>query len=160
MIDRRQFGELLEDKGLKQRLRRNLRFAPEEISDWEARDFLVVTSRSRSEGVLLAPLEKLYIVPFQLHDRKANQQGRTEAIICDFCATWQRGSNSAVISFMRSDKSSLSFLCCADLLCSLHIRDKTPQAKLSRTQLRENNSVERRVERLRLRLEAALQRVG
>lgn len=90
-------------------------------------------------------------MPFRLQARKPGASGRTEAIICDFCATWQRGSNSASIAFTR-EKSTQTFLCCGDLLCSLHVRNKTQASKLSRTQLRENNTVEERVARLRARL--------
>lgn len=154
-IDREEFAELLRDTRIKPRLKRELRFVPEEIAHWELRDFLAVTNRSGSEGVLVAPLSKLYVLPFELHKRTANRMGRVEAIICDFCATWQRGSNSATITFYK-DKSSVSFLCCADLLCSLHVRSKTSAATLSRTQLREQVSPEARIIRLHDRLEKIL----
>jgi hypothetical protein len=155
-IDRSQLVTLLDDAHIKPRIKRELRFVPEEVTDWDNRDFLAVMNRSRSEGVLLLPFEKMSVVPFQLHPRQANKAGRVEAIICDFCATWQRGSNSAVISIQRAG-STASFLCCADLDCSLHIRSKTPESVLSRTQLRENNSIEDRIERLRLRLSDKLE---
>lgn len=152
-ITREEFADII--KPLRPRLKRELRFVPEEITDWKNRDFLAVMNRSKSEGVLIAPLENVYVVPFQLQKRKPNKTGRVEAIICDFCVTWQRGSNSAVISFAK-EKSSVSFLCCGDLDCSLHVRDKTRAAKLSRTQLRENISPEGRVERLQAKLETIL----
>jgi hypothetical protein len=151
VIDRSELLTLLDDARIKPRIKRELRFVPEEITDWEGRDFLAVMNRSRSEGVLLLPFEKMFVVPFQLHPRQANKTGRVEAIICDFCATWQRGSNSAVISIQRAE-STASFLCCADLDCSLHVRSKTPASVLSRTQLRESNSIEERIERLQARL--------
>lgn len=150
-ITRGELTQLLTGATIKPRLKRELRFVPEAITDWEARDFIAVTNKSHTEGVLVAPFEKVYIVPFHLQPRKANQLGRIEAIICDFCATWQRGSNSAVITFPK-EKSSVTFLCCADLLCSLHVRDKTTASTLSRTQLREHNSIEDRVNRLKDRL--------
>lgn len=146
VLTREEFTELA--KNVKPRLRRELRFVPEEITDWHDRDFLAVMNRSNTEGVLV--LEG-HAVPFRLQARKPGASGRTEAIICDFCATWQRGSNSASIAFTR-EKSTQTFLCCGDLLCSLHVRDKTQASKLSRTQLRENNTVEERVARLRARL--------
>jgi hypothetical protein len=154
-ISREEFAGLVREARIKTRLKRDLRFVPEEITDWELRDFLAVTNRSGSEGVLVAPLGKLYVLPFELHRRTANYTGRIEAIICDFCATWQRGSNSATITFYK-DKSSVSFLCCADLLCSLHVRGKTSAATLSRTQLREQISPEARIVRLHDRLERIL----
>lgn len=155
VIDRLQLAKLLDAARIKPRIKRDLRFVPEEITDWADRDFLAVTNRSRSEGVLVLPFKEMRIIPFQLHSRQANKAGRVEAIICDFCATWQRGSNSAVISIQRAG-STASFLCCADLDCSLHVRTKTPAGVLSRTQLRENNSIEERIERLRARLEDKL----
>lgn len=142
---------MVEAAKIKPRIKRDLRFAPEEIADWDNRDFIAVTNRPRSEGVLIAPLDTLYVVPFRLQRRMSNANGRTEAIICDICATWQRGSNSAIITFDHQ-KSSVSFLCCADLLCSLHVRDKTAQSVLSRTQLRESITDHGRVERLKTRL--------
>ena len=146
-INREGFTERV--KSVKPRLRRELRFVPEEISDWQDRDFLAVTNRSKSEGVLLFDDDR--VVPFELQRRKPNVAGQLVAIICDFCATWQRGTNSAIITFYRA-KSTQSFLVCGDLNCSLHVRDKTPEAKLSRVQLRENNTTERRIERLNTKL--------
>lgn len=152
-INREEFQELI--KIVKPRLRRELRFVPEEISYWEDRDFLAVTNKSSSEGVLI--LEDHHIVPFQLQKRKANSVGRIEAIICDFCATWQRGTNSAIITFQRGN-SSRSFLVCGDLNCSLHVRDKTPESKLSRVQLRENNTAKERIIRLQQKISRVLER--
>lgn len=149
--------ELLNSHALKKRLTSELKFNLEAIYNWDERDFIAITDRHRSKGVIIAELTTLVVVPFRLQMRKASSTtGRIESIICDFCATWQRGSNSAVITFDRSDKSTRSYLCCADLLCSLHVRDRTPQAKLSRTQLREQATPERRVERLRAKLQDIL----
>jgi len=147
-MSRSDLDGLLKGSNVKPRVKRELRFVPEEIGEWEDRDFLAVFNKSRSEGVLIVPLDRTYIIQFRLQKRMPNKTGRVEAIICDFCATWQRGSNSAIISFDRTDKSSASFLCCADLECSLHVRDKTSESAISRTQLRENNTVEDRIERL------------
>lgn len=157
-IDREEFTALLQEVKIKPRLKRDLRFVPEDVLEWENRDFLAVMNKSRAEGVLLVPFSKMYIIPLQLQSRKPNKSGRTEAIICDICATWQRGSNSAVITFTKIN-STVSFLCCGDLDCSLHVRNLTNAAQLSRTQLRENTSVERRVERLQERLKTILQEV-
>lgn len=149
-LTREEFAELA--KSVKPRLRRELRFAPEEITDWQDRDFLAAFNRNKTGGVLVAQADTLHVVPFALQKRRPNAKGRVEAIICDFCATWQRGSNSASITFIREKTITQTFLCCGDLLCSLHVRDKTQASKLSRTQLRENNTVEERVARLRARL--------
>jgi hypothetical protein len=151
IIDRDTFVTLLRAANIKPRVRHELRFVSEEVTNWEARDFLAVTNRSRSLGVLILPFEKIHVISFSLQKRIPNKTGRVEAIICDFCATWQRGSNSAIISFTKED-STQSFLCCADLECSLHVRDRTSVAKISRTQLQESNSIEQRVQRLHDRL--------
>lgn len=150
-ITREAFAQLVAESSARPKLRRELRFVPEEVIDWNSRDFLAVTTKAGNAGVISAPFAVQYVVPFQLQNRQPNQAGRIEAIICDICATWQRGSNSAVITFAK-EKGSVSFLCCADLLCSLHVRDKTAASKLSRTQLRETISEEGRVERLHTRL--------
>lgn len=123
--------DVVANLNIKPKLRRELRFVSEEISDWESRDFIAVMNKAKNEGVLIAELKEEYAVAFRLQKRSANFQGRVEAIICDFCATWQRGSNSVVISFQK-EKGSVSFLCCGDLLCSFHVREKTPESKLCR----------------------------
>ncbi|QQG50794.1 MAG: FBP domain-containing protein [Candidatus Saccharibacteria bacterium] len=152
-VSRQELEDLLKQANIKPRLKRELRFVPEEITHWKERDFLAVLNKSKSEGVLIIPrAEATRILPFRLQKRTANASGRVEAIICDICATWQRGSNSAIISIVDSDKSSRSFLCCQDLDCSLHVRDITPAAAISRTQLRETMTVEDRIERLNQRL--------
>lgn len=153
VISREQFAELA--KTIKTRLRRELRFVPEEITGWDQRDFLAVTNKQGNEGVLIVPfLDK--VVPFTLQPRKPNASGRTEAIICDICATWQRGTRSAVITFTVDASRTVSFLCCEDLLCSWHVRSLTAAATLSRSQLREQMTVDERIERLKRRLEAIL----
>jgi len=152
-ITREEFPSLLEIAGIKLRLKRELRFVPEKIEQWQDRDFIAVMNRSKTEGVIVAELDKMYVVPFRLQKRTANRMGRVEAIICDICATWQRGSTSAVISFSK-EKGSVSFLCCGDLLCSLHVRDKTSVSKLSRVQLRETISPSQRIARLKERLQS------
>lgn len=155
-ISREELAVLLRAAATKPRLRRELRFVPGEISDWESRDFLTVMNRSQSEGVMIAPLDILRVISFRLDKRAANSSGRVEAVICDICATWQRGTNSAAVTFQKGG-STVSFLCCRDLLCSLHVRGKTPQAQLSRAQLREDITPEARILRLKERLGSILE---
>ncbi len=157
-ISRDELSLLLRTAAVKPRLRRELRFVPEEIGDWGSRDFLAVMNRSRSEGVMIAARDVLRAVPFRLDKRAANPSGRVEAIICDICATWQRGTNSAVITFQKGGLT-VSFLCCGDLLCSSHVRGRTPQAQLSRMQLREDITSEARILRLKERLGSILESV-
>jgi hypothetical protein len=155
-LSRDQLSQLLKQKHVKPRLVRDLRFVPEEMSDWADRELLAVRTRSGNEGVMLVQLEDLYLVPFQITSQTADKQtGRTRAITCDFCYTWQRGSNAATITFSGEGKS-YSFLCCADLGCSLHVRNKTAAATLSRSQLHEDLTAEQRVSRLKAKLQAVL----
>lgn len=149
VITREQFAEL--SKKLKPRLKRELRFVPEEITEWEDRDFLAITNKQGNEGILIVPFLDA-VLPFTLTKRMPGMSGRVEAIICDICATWQRGTHSAVITFQASPTRSVSFLCCADLQCCLHVRGKTSAATLSRAQIREQIDPQARINRLRERL--------
>jgi hypothetical protein len=155
-ITREQFAELI--KPLKPRLKRELRFVPEEITDWEDRDFVAVTNKQGNEGVLIVPFLNA-VVPYSLSKRMPGGKGRVEAIICDICATWQRGTHSAVITFQTSPVRSVSFLCCEDLQCSLHVRGKTKASLLSRAQIREQIDPQARITRMRERLAAIIETV-
>lgn len=154
-ITRDEFAKLIAASSVRPRLRRELRFVPEEIDTWDERDFLAVMTKSGTEGVLIVPFADMAVVPFRVQKRTPNSMGRTEAVICDICASWQRGTHSQVLTFDKQ-KSSSSFLVCRDLDCSFHVRNKTPESVLSRTQLRENNSVEDRIKRLKQRMIALL----
>jgi len=149
VISREQFTELV--RPLKPRLKRELRFVPEEITEWENRDFLAITNKQGNEGILIIPFLDV-VVPYSLSKRMPGSKGRVEAIICDICATWQRGTYSAVITFQTSPVRSVSFLCCEDLQCSLHVRGKTSAAVLSRAQVREQIDPQERINRLHERL--------
>ena len=144
----------LKNARIKPRIIRELRYVPSEILHAESRDFLVIMNKSRSEGVLL--FEDLFY-PFSLTKKAASSTGRVDGIICDICATWQRGSNAARITFAKGDRRSVSYLVCADLDCSLHVRDMTPESKLSRAQLREYIAQDGRIERLYANLSRLLQ---
>lgn len=143
---RQELAEILRQHRVSRRLVRDIRYVPEEITHPDARDFLVVSTKSGNEGVLLY---QEYVLVLTLKKRTANKGGRIEAIICDICATWQRGTNSAVVSLKKDDKTTVSYLVCGDLDCSLHVRDKTSESKLSRAHLRENITPDARIERLR-----------
>lgn len=153
---REKLDSLLKERRISKRLQRDLRYVPEEITYADERDFLAIRTKSGAEGVLLYE-EKL--VPFSISKRAPKASGRVEAIICDICATWQRGTSSAVITFQKDDKRTVSHLVCADLDCSLHVRSLTDASKVSRTQLREHISPEQRVERLHRRLQDMLEQM-
>lgn len=150
-VSRDEFAERIAAARVKPRLRKILRFAPESVSDWESRDFFVVTDKSGNEGVLLYEDQ---IASFTVSPRVAHAGGRVAAVICDICATWRRGPESSVITIQKGDRRSVSYLVCGDLDCSLHVRGLTPAGMLSRSQIREDITPERRIERLRMRLEA------
>lgn len=150
---REELTKRLTEARISKRIIRDLRYVPEEITHPDERDFLIVMNKAGSEGVLLYGES---IISFQLHKRRANRTGRVEAIICDICATWRRGIGSATLTLKRSTERTTSYLVCADLDCSLHVRDLTNASKLSRTQLRENMTAEGRIERLYSRLSAVV----
>jgi len=153
LVTREEFATRLGGTAIKSRIVRELRFVPEEISNWQYRDFLAVLTKSKNEGVLLCGDQT---IAFALGKRKPGASGRVEPIICDLCATWQRGSNSATITFTRSDTSTVSYLCCGDLDCSLHVRGLTAAGKLARTQLREDITPQRRIQRLHTKISAII----
>ena len=161
-LNREEFSALLKKQRTKLRLSRELRFVPEEIDNWDDLDVLAVETRSRAEGILLVQTDKFFMLPYELRvGLKDTTTGRTKSVICDFCCTWQRGGNSGSITFRRpSDNHSFTFLCCADLRCSLHVRNLTPQATLSRTQLHEDITKEQRIARLKDRLNRVIAILG
>lgn len=142
------------------RLERELRFTPDTIADWPNREMLAISTRSGNEGVLVVELEaKHYYLPYERGKSIADSAtGRSKAITCDLCYTWQRGSKAASITFTRrTDKNTVTFLCCADLQCSLHIRNMTPESHLSRAQLHEDITTERRINRLQHKLASVIE---
>lgn len=78
----------------------------------------------------------------------SSSTGRSQSIICDLCKTWQYGNKSGSISFKKDRATTVAYLCCDDLKCSMHVRNKTSEAFTSRAQLREDISIEQRIERL------------
>jgi hypothetical protein len=153
-----EFDELISLAQIKPRLKRELRFVncTENMSDeeWVDRELLSVSDRNGNNGVLLLSLDKgMYVLPYEFKTGITSSiTGRSQSVICDFCRTWQRGDKSASIRFLKSKNSSVHYLCCADLLCSMHVRDKTDASLTSRTQLREDMSADQRIERLNTRL--------
>jgi len=152
------FNELLAQSTIKPRLKSDLRFiqSTENLSDeeWGERELLSISDRNNKKGVLLVSLDDdFYILPYDLKSGiTSSATGRGQSIICDFCQTWQYGSKAASISFPTDRTSSVSYLCCDDLKCSMHVRNKTQAAHTSRAQLREDLSIEQRVERLKTRM--------
>ncbi|MDB5163026.1 MAG: hypothetical protein JWO54_479 [Candidatus Saccharibacteria bacterium] len=152
------FNFLLSETPIKPRLKNELRFvtSTENMSDeeWNDRELLSITDRNGNKGVLLISIDdNLYILPYEFKAGITSlSTGRSQSIICDFCQTWQYGNKAGSISFSKDRVSSISYLCCGDLKCSMHVRNKTSAAHTSRAQLREDLSIEQRIERLNSRM--------
>ena len=153
-----EFNELLAQSTIKLRLKNELRFitSTETLSDqdWEDSELLAITDPNGNKGVLLVSLdEDFYIIPYEMKTGiTSSATGRSQSVICDFCRTWQYGNKAGSISFAKDRNKSVSYLCCADLKCSHHVRNKTAASHTSRAQLREDLTTEDRVERLKSRL--------
>jgi hypothetical protein len=157
-----QFNAIIDGRSLKPRLKADLRFVTytENLSDeeWNDRELLAIADRNNAKGVLLVSLdEEFYVIPYEFKSGiTSSTTGRSQSIICDFCQTWQYGDKAGSISFPKSRTETVSYICCADLKCSMHVRTITPASKVSRAQLREDITPEQRIERLKLRLKRFL----
>lgn len=153
-ISREELGSLIKQERISKRLARELRFVPKEIQDWDSRDFLAISNKSGSEGILLLDVNGFYLIPYVLTKSiSGNHSGWLRPITCDLCLTWQSGASSARITMTRkADNHTFTYLCCANLFCSLHVRDLTDNAILSRTHLREDITVENRIKRHQKRM--------
>lgn len=154
-ITTQQLAEMAKAAGIKQRLRQELRFSPESIESWDELEYLAVYDRSMTKGVLVIELGgSMYLAPFEISRGISDgSTGRLKPVICDLCYTWQGGGNAGMLTVIRkSDQHSFTYLCCADLRCSDHVRTKTVAAERSRTQLHEDLNNEQRSERLALKL--------
>lgn len=161
-IDRDTLDALLAAAGVRARLRRELRFTSETITDWDEREYIAISDRTGNKGVLVIELESgRYVTPYTLTGRLVNKQtGRSKPVICDLCYTWQASGKGAQISFTRSaDGHGITLLSCADLDCSRHVRSKTAAAVLSRANLREDLTDAQRVDRLHKKLAAVVERL-
>lgn len=162
-FDDAEFGQITKAAGVRGKLLRELRFAPEQITDWDEREFVHVVDRTGDKGVLVLELDgQRYAAPYELTRRVIDKAtGRSKPITCDLCFTWRAGGDGARIRFIRSsDKHSITLLCCGDLACSSHVRGKTAAAKLSRANLREDMTNEQRVLRLESKLNSLLELLG
>ena len=148
--------ERLKAGKIKPRLRSRLRFNPDNIENWEDMEFIAVFDQNHKEGVMLLDNSNhSYVIPFSLTTGLTNKStGRSNAITCDFCATWQIGKRAASITIINPSEPNrtFGFLCCTDLDCSSHVRNKTAESVLSRTQLREDLTVNDRIVRLKKNL--------
>lgn len=160
-ITQEMFQELLNQAPLRTRVKREVRFTTSVAhlaeDEWAQTELLAISDRAGNKGVLLlqANEDELYIASYELKRGLTSATGKAQPIICDFCRTWQTGSRSGSITLDKPgrDNGSITFLCCADLHCSRHVRSLTSAAKTSRSQLREDMTSEQRVERLLQRIQ-------
>lgn len=161
-LNKDQLEPLLKDARVKPRLIRDLKFQPDNI-EWSDRELVAIYAKNDNEGILiLSPGEGVQILPFTISRRITDKQtGRSKAVICDFCFTYQAGSNAGRVTFPDLDGlRSTGYLCCADLQCSANVRTLTPASLRSRTQLHEDLTTEQRIERLKHKLQAIIERHG
>lgn len=147
-------------------LKRRITTAPLVVIDnagWNVRELLPIPTKDGKAGILFVEVHgEMYGVPYEISPLRDAATGRSKPIICDFCKTWQAGARAGYITFQvkRGTSNVIGFLCCADLQCSLHVRDLTSASKVSRSQLREDITTDRRIERLRHTLEAVVGRLA
>lgn len=155
------FLKLLDDAAIRPRVKREVRFTTSvgHLDDeaWARTELLPVSDRAGNKGVLLlqSTEQNMYIVSYEISRGITSSTGKAQAIICDLCRTWQTGSRSGSVTLQKPgrDTGSITFLCCADLACSQHVRNLTSASRTSRSQLREDLDNDQRVARLKKRLE-------
>ena len=130
-----------------------------EIDDdqWINTEIVPISDRAGNKGVVVleAGDDAVFLAGYELKRGITSSTGKAQPIICDFCRTWQTGSRSGSITLDKPgrDAGSITFLCCADLDCSRHVRSLTDAAKTSRSQLREDLTDEQRIQRLKDRIQ-------
>ena len=165
-LSHKEFDHILQQVDIKPRLKKELKFISSTshlAGNWSDYELIAIADRTGNKGVLLLqPEDTLYITPYELSQRIIDSStGRGRAIICDFCYTWQSGSNAASITFTHIyNGHKIRFLCCGDLACSQHVRTVTKASVVSRTQLRENLLNEDRIARLKTKLTNKIEQLG
>lgn len=160
-ITAEQFQALLAKALIKPRIKREVRFANSvshlDDNAWAQTEILPISDRAGNKGILLlkADDDSVFMASYELSRGITSSTGKAQPIICDFCRTWQTGSRSGSITLDKPgrDTGSISFLCCADLECSKHVRNLTSASKTSRSQLREDMTPEQRIARLEGRIQ-------
>jgi len=154
------FQKLLDASAIRSRIKREVRFATAvaamQDDDWTTTELIAIGDRSGNKGVLILEDDEanLYPAGYEISRGMTSSSGKAQPIICDFCRTWQTGSRSGSVTIHKPgrDTGSISFLCCADLQCSRHVRNLTEASKTSRAQMREDMDNEHRIARLQRRI--------
>ncbi len=127
--------------------------------EWSNYELFSVPTKDGAAGIVFIESNGLlYGAAYESSPVKDPVTGRSKSVICDFCKTWQAGGRASYLVFRtkRGSADVIGFLCCTDLKCSLHVRDMTDAAHVSRAQLREDITREQRIERLRRKLNAVV----
>jgi hypothetical protein len=117
---------------------------------WSEIELTSVCDKSQTRGIIIFfNASNTYAVKYELKKIKPNSKGISGSILCDFCYTLQPRSKTAVITFdlNREKTRSVSFYCCADLQCSLHVRGLTDASLVSKSQIREDIIPQKRIDR-------------
>ena len=147
--------------GYNKKLIAELRMGPLASMDWPNLDFFVLSDKSQRKGLLFYELGgRLTAVAYAITPKHPHRDGRNVPVICDICKTWRRGGATGLLTMavVGDKRRSIGCYACLDLQCSLHVRNLTPQAILSRTQLREDIKPEERVARLHRNLQEILKK--
>lgn len=164
-LSQEEFANVLQHTTVKLRTKKELKFATSTVlypKQWSDFEFIAISDRTMDKGILLLqPDDTLFVAEYQLVRRIVDSgTGRDRAVICDLCYTWQPGSNAATITFTHAtNKHTVGFLCCADLMCSQHVRTATKAAIVSRARLRENMTNEDRIARLKSKLREKIEQL-
>lgn len=132
-------------------------------TEWEHYEIIGLPTKDGAAGILFIEIkDDLYAVPYEIGAVGDKLTGRSKPVICDLCKTCQAGGRAGSITFRTERRSlnSVSFLCCLDLKCSLHVRDMTTAAKTSRAQLREDITQDYRIERLKDKITLLIKRLN
>lgn len=157
---------ILGDAGIDKRLQKRLNVAiinSVDPANWINFELFNLPTKDGAAGVLLVGLnDHIYALAYEINPIGDRLTGRTKPVICDFCKTWQPGGRAGMVTFRISRRSlnSISYLCCLDLGCSLHVRDISKSSRTSRSQLREDISTEYRIDRLQRKLAIVIERLG
>ena len=162
------FQELIDATVIRPRIKREVRFSNAVAGigddDWDTIELIAMSDRAGNKGIIILEDDEsnLYAAGYEISRGITSSTGKAQPIICDFCRTWQTGSRSGSVTIHKPgrDTGSISFLCCADLQCSRHVRNLTSASKTSRAQLREDMDNDQRVQRLKLRIKEITKLLG
>lgn len=158
-ISREEYEDLISTLRIARSVRKKLRYRPEDF-DWSTNDYLVVSVKSGNEGVLLTKDDHNRVLGsyFAVAQVAVRGNGASKPYVCDFCMTWLRAGRSMLVVFPLSvdGQHTITYRCCHGFSCSANVRALTADGRFARTQLREDISESKRIERFRQKIELIL----